>query len=221
VQAIGHILPFAVAVALSSVPIMATIFILLSPNRSRSALPFLIGWVIGIFVVVCIAALLAQAVPTARLPRRPDTVIGGIEIVVGLLLIGLAFLTLRHARRQTTHEVPKWLRTSGELGPWQSLGLAFILNVRPKALLLAIAAGLTIRADSDSLTDAFIAIGVYTLIAASTVAVPIIATLAAPARMEPRLVSMRGWLIDNGEALGSVIGIVIGVVIVGMGIARL
>jgi threonine/homoserine/homoserine lactone efflux protein len=221
VQAIGHILPFAVAVALSSVPIMATIFILLSPNRSRSALPFLIGWVIGIFVVVALSSLLAQAVPTARLPRRPDTVIGAIEIVVGVLLAGLALLTLWHARRQTTHEVPKWLRTSGELGPWQSLGLAFILNLRPKALLLAIAAGLTIRADATSLTDAFIAIGIYTVIAASTVAVPIIATLAAPARMEPRLVSMREWLINNGEALGAIIGIVIGVVIVGMGLGRL
>lgn len=220
-QAIGHILPFAVAVALSSVPIMATIFILLSPNRARSALPFLIGWVIGLFVVVCACALLAQVVPTSRLPRQPDTAVGSIEIVVGLALIVLALLTLRHARRQTEHNVPKWLKTAGELGAWEAFGLAFILNVRPKALLLAIAAGLTIRADAESLTDALVAALIYTVIAASTVAVPIIGTLAAPARMEPRLVSMRGWLIDNGEALGAVIGVLIGVVIVGMGIARL
>lgn len=200
---------------------MATLFILLSPNRKRSGLPFLIGWLIGIFVVVCVAALAAQAVPTAVLPSRPDTVVGGIEIVVGLLLIGLALLTLRHARRQTTHDVPKWLKSSGKLGPWQSFGLAFILNVRPKALLLAIAAGLTIRADAESLSDAMIAIVVYTVIAASTVAVPIIAILVAPTRWEPRLVRMRTWMIDNGEALGAIIGILIGVVIVGMGLARL
>jgi Sap, sulfolipid-1-addressing protein len=220
-QAIGHILPFAVAVALSSVPIMATMFILLSPNRSRSALPFLIGWVLGIFLVVALCALVAQVVPTARLPRQPDTAVGGSEILVGVALIGLALLTLRHARRQTTHDVPKWLKASANFGPWKSFGLAFVLNLRPKALLLAIAAGLTIRADADSLTDALWAMGIYTVIAASTVGVPIIATLASPARMEPRLVSMREWLIQNGEALGSVIGIVIGVVIVGMGLARL
>lgn len=220
-EAIGHILPFAVAVALSSVPIMATIFILLSPNRSRSALPFLIGWVIGLVLVVGLAALLAQVVPTARLPRQPDTAVGSIEIVVGLALVVLALLTLRHARHQSEHNVPKWLKSAGNLGPWEAFGLAFILNVRPKALLLAIAAGLTIRADADSLTDAAVAIGIYTVIAASTVAVPIIGTMAAPARMEPRLVSMRGWLINNGEALGAIIGLAIGVVIVGMGIARL
>jgi len=221
VEAIGHILPFAAAVALSSVPIMATLFILLSPNRKRSGLPFLIGWVVGIFVVVCLAALAAQAVPTAVLPTRPDTVVGGIEIIVGLLLIGLAVLTLRHARRQTNHKVPKWLQSAANLGPWKALGLAFILNLRPKALLLAIAAGLTIRADAESLTDAMVAIVIYTVIAASTVAVPIVATLVAPVRWEPRIVRMRTWMIDNGEALGSIIGIVIGVVIVGMGLARL
>jgi hypothetical protein len=221
VQAIGHILPFAVAVALSSVPIMATIFILLSPNRARSSLPFLIGWVIGLVLVVSAAALIAQVVPTARLPRQPDTAVGGIEILVGLALVVLAIVTLRHARRQTEHNVPKWLKSAGNLGPWEAFGLSLLLNVRPKALLLAIAAGLTIRADADSLTDALVAILIYTVIAASTVAVPIIGTLAAPARMEPRLVSARGWLIRNGEALGAVIGLVIGVVIVGMGIARL
>lgn len=200
---------------------MATLFILLSPNRKRSGLPFLIGWLIGIFVVVSVAALAAQAVPTAVLPSRPDTVVGSIEIVVGALLIGLALLTLRHARRQTTHDVPNWLKRSGQLGPWQSFGLAFILNVRPKALLLAIAAGLTIRADAQSLSDAVIAVVVYTVIASSTVAVPIIAILVSPTRWEPRLVRMRSWMIDNGEALGAIIGIVIGVVIVGMGIGRL
>ena len=46
-QALGALLPIAVAVAFSSVPITVTILILLSPNRNRAALPFLVGWVIG------------------------------------------------------------------------------------------------------------------------------------------------------------------------------
>jgi len=222
VQAVGHILPFAVALALSSVPIMATIFILLSPNRKRSALPFMIGWVVGLFVVVAGAALLAQAVPTSRSPRQPDTVVGWIEIVLGLALIALTLFTLRRSRRRSTEiSMPKWLRSAGEMGPWSALGLALVLNIRPKALLLAIAAGLTVRADADEPSEALVAVVVYTIVACSTVAVPIIGTLLAPAKMEPRLVSARSWLGRNGEALGSIIGIVIGVVIVGMGIARL
>ena len=39
-QAVGHLLPIAVAVAVSSVPIMVVIMILLSPKRKLSALAF-------------------------------------------------------------------------------------------------------------------------------------------------------------------------------------
>ncbi|BDV31246.1 GAP family protein [Microbacterium terricola] len=220
-QAVGNILPFAIAVAFSGVPIMATILILLSPNRKRSGLPFLIGWLVGLFVVVVLSALAAQAVPTSRSPRQPDTVVGWIEIVLGLALIALTLFTLRRARRRKEMAIPKWLESAGSLGPWSALGLALVLNIRPKALLLAVAAGLTVRADASDLSDALIAIVVYTVIAGSTVAVPIVGTLLAPEKMEPRLVGTRTWLGRNGEALGSIIGIVIGVVIVGMGMARL
>ena len=117
--------------------------------------------------------------------------------------------------------MPKWLTSAGELGAWESFGLAFILNVRPKALLLAIAAGLTIRADAESLTDALVAVLIYTVIAASTVAVPIIGTLARRLGWSRASSACGAGCIRNGEALGAVIGLVIGVVIVGMGIGRL
>ena len=55
-SALGELLPIAVAVAVSSVSIMATILILLSPKRNHSAIPFLIGWVVGMAGVVIVAA---------------------------------------------------------------------------------------------------------------------------------------------------------------------
>ncbi|WP_167043159.1 GAP family protein [Salinibacterium sp. ZJ454] len=214
------ILPIAVAAALSSVPIMASIFILLSPNRSRAALPFLVGWVVGIFVVLFLFTLLAQGVPTSRSPRRPDTVIAALQILFGVAIIGVAAWTWVRSRRQTRSTGASWLKRVTTLGPWSSLGLGFILNLRPKGLLLAGAAGLSIRADTDSVSAALIPIAIYTLIAASTVAAPVIAMLVAPARMEPRLVKVKAWMSRNGEALTSVILAVIGAVIVVMGMAR-
>lgn len=219
-QAIGHILPIALAVAISSVPITATIILLLSPNRSRSAAPFLIGWVLGMFVLVTLASLAAQAIPVGRTRRQPDTALGIIAIVVGIALIVLAIASWRRARRHAA-EVPKWVGSIGSLGPWSSFGVALLLNFRPKALLLAIAAGLTIRADAGTMSDAVIAIIVYTAIGASTVAVPIIATLAAPVRMEPRLLRAREWLTAHGEIVTNLILLFIGVVVVGAGMAWL
>lgn len=221
VQAIGQILPIALAVALSTLPILLTVLILLSPTRSKSALPYLIGWVLGILLVVVAFTFAAQFVPAARSPRRPDTVIAVIEIIVGIALILLAIISIRRKRGGSEPTIPAWLSPERGLGPWQSFGIAFVLNFRPKALLLAIAAGLTIRADAPTSTEAWITIAIYTIIGSSTVVVPIIATLAAPSRMEPRLTSMRTWLIEKDQAMRGIIIIIIGVVIIGMGIARL
>ncbi len=222
-QAIGHMLPLGLALALSSVPIMTTIFILLSPNRARSALPFLVGWLIGIAAVVTVFALLAKAIPTTTSVHEPDVVVGVIEVLLGAASIVLAIVSWRRYRKHRSSRAqaePKWLSSTRMLGPAASFGLAFVLNLRPQGLLLAMTAGLIIHADSGSIPLAATAIVVYTVIAASTVAVPIIATLVAPSKMEPPLIAARAWLLRNGTAMTCAILGVIGIVIVGMGIAR-
>ena len=115
-QAVGHLLPIAVAVAFSSVPIMAMILILQSPKRTRSALPFLIGWTIGIALVILLSTLSAEALPE-RFLRQPDTVPVVLEIVAGSALVGLGIFA---ARRRSTPEavgLPRWLRTQAARGP--------------------------------------------------------------------------------------------------------
>ena len=204
-QAIGQILPIALAVALSTLPILLTVMILLGPTRSKAAIPYLIGWVLGIVLVVVAFAFATQFVPASRSPRRPDTTIAILEILVGTALIVLALIGMRRKRADPQAQLPSWLNSERGLGPWQSFGIAFALNLRPKALLLAFAAGLTIRADAPSSTEALVAIGIYTIIGSSTVVAPIIATLAAPDRMEPRLTSMRTWLIEKDRAMRGII----------------
>jgi hypothetical protein len=66
-----------------------------------------------------------------------------------------------------------------------------------------------------------VAIVLYTVVGASTVAVPIIMTLASPKRMEPRLVVAQGWIARNQGVVTALILLVIGVVIIGTGIGRL
>ncbi|ANJ25997.1 GAP family protein [Agromyces aureus] len=218
--AIGHLLPIAIAMALSTVPIMATIVLLLSANRSRTALPFLIGWVAGLLIVVTACTIFAQLIPTPGLGLRPNTAIGAWEVVIGLALIVVAIVSWVRSRHTDRTDLPAWLRGLDRLGRWSAVGFALLLNVRPKALLLAIAAGLAIRAENLDVADSAIAIGVYAVISASTVAVPIILTLAAPHRMEPRLVAAQEWLARNNGIVGSAILLMIGVVVLGSGLSR-
>ena len=219
-QAIGHILPIALAVAISSVPIMATLVILLSPKR-ESAAPFLVGWVLGMVVLVVICTVSTQAVPTPRSARQPDVAVGVGEMIVGAGLIVIAIVSWRRARRNPVEGLPAWLGKVESIGPWSAFGLGVALNIRPKEILLALAAGLAVRGAGLSGSDAAIAILVYTIIGASTVAVPVIATLIDAKGMQPRLLRMKEWLTRNSRVVTSLILLMVGVFIIGTGIGRL
>lgn len=219
-QVIGQLLPIAVAAAVSSVPIMAMILILLSPRRAQSAVPFLLGWVLGIAATVSLCALGSRVIPTSR-GDRPDVALGVAEMIVGVAMLGVAVAAWRRAGRQTSLPMPRWLRTIGSLGGWSAFGVAVLLNVRPKGLLLAFAAGLVLRGATLTIVDSAIAITVYTAIAASTIAVPIVMTLVSPARMEGRLVLTQEWLERHHTAVSSTILVMIGFIAIGNGLGRM
>lgn len=64
-------------------------------------------------------------------------------------------------------------------------------------------------------------VAVFTLIAASMVAVPVVAFLIAGRRMEPSLNSLHAWLTQNNATVMAVLLLVIGVVLLGKGIGAL
>ena len=219
-HAFGALLPIAVAVAFSSVPITVTILILLSPNKNQAALPFLVGWIIGAAAVITLSALGAQVIPD--LPRRTQQkMIAVLEIVIRVALIVLPLVELRRRSRTDTASLPRWLSAVDSFGPLVSFAVAIVLNFRPKGLLLGITAGLALHAAGLKVGETAALIAIYTAIATSTVVIPIVASFLAPQRVEPRLISARDWLRDNGRMLTSLIMFMIGVVILGSGLAHL
>jgi hypothetical protein len=218
--AVGHVLPLAVAFALSSIPIMATILILLSKNRNRAAIPFLIGWILGIALVLVVLVGIAQAVP-ATVPKTSQVVLGSVLIVIGVALVALSVVNWMRGRRNPSTGVPRWLRAVSSFGPWSSFGFALLLNVRPKAILLSAAAGLSLRGDALTPGETVTVIVIYTLVSASTVAIPIVARLVAPTRTEMPLVHARRWLEDNSSVVSALILVLVGFVVIADGLTRL
>jgi hypothetical protein len=220
-SALGQLLPIAVAVAFSSVPITATILILLSPKRNISGAAFLIGWVAGLIIVVSAATFGAQALPITTV-RTQETAFGITEVVIGAALVVFGVVSgVRAARRPAPAQGAKWLSAVKSFGPWPSFGLAVILNFRPKGLLLGVAAGLAIAGAGMSNSDAVTAVAFYVIISASTVAVPIISTIAMPELMQPRLVRAQAWLELHGRVVTALLMGLIGVVILGAGLGQL
>ena len=178
-QALGGLLPIAVAVAISSVPITVTILILLSPNRNVAALPFLIGSVIGVAGVIVLSMFLASTLP--RPPRvRPDLASAALFIVIGA---GLGRARYRQPAAKFSKAersgMPRWLSRVGSFGALVSFAVAVLLGFRPKGLLLGMAAGLVLRGASVKGGQDVALVVIYTVIATSTIVVPITASFVA------------------------------------------
>ena len=86
---VGDILPLALGVAISPIPIVAAILILLSPRARVTSTGFLLGWVLGIVVAATVFTLLAGIIPEDDAgASRP--VSGTIKLLLGPLLLLLA-----------------------------------------------------------------------------------------------------------------------------------
>jgi hypothetical protein len=214
-QALFHVIPVALAAALSSVPISATIFILLSEGRTRSGLAFLAGTVIGTFVAVTLVTVAGQALP--GLPRRHEQLIGRLEIAVGIAMVLMGVFTLVR-RSEGSGRGARWMESLGSLGTVPVFGIGLALNLRPKAILLVAAAGLAISRAHLSLEGNLVLIAIYTAIATCTVVGPIVLTILLPHMMEPRLLAAKEWIASHSTGVSATLMILIGGFVIYLGI---
>ncbi|MFF1633535.1 GAP family protein [Leifsonia sp. NPDC058248] len=217
---IGEILPSALGVAISPIPIIAAILMLLSPNARGTSVGFMIGWILGIVAAVVVFTLLSAIIPAAD-PTASKPIAGVIKILLGL---GLLLLAGNQWRKRPQHgeaaAPPKWMSAIDTMKPVAALGLGFLLAaVNPKNLLMAVAGGLAIGASGLPAGQQTIAIVVFVLIAACTVVIPVVAYLLAAKRMAGPLDALRVWLLANNATIMTVLLLVIGVVLIGKGIA--
>jgi len=216
---IGEILPLAVGIAISPVPIIAAILMLLSPKAKGASVGFLLGWITGIVVAIVVFTLLSSVLP-AQDESGSSPVRGVIKIILGALLL---FLALRQWRGRPAEgeqaTMPKWMSAIDSMTAGKALGLGFLLSaVNPKNLLMAISAGLIIGGAGLAVEQTVVVIVIFVLLAASTVLIPVVAYLIASERLAGPLDRLRAWLVNNNATIMAVLLLVIGVAVIGKGI---
>ena len=173
----------------------------------------------GIVVALTVFILLASVIPQAD-ADQPQPVAGVIKIVLGALMLLLAVKQWR-SRPKPGEEaaLPTWMSAIDQLTPAKGLGLGFLLSaVNPKNLLMAAGAGVVVGSAQLATGELVVAVVVFTVIAAASVAVPVIGYLLASQSLAAPLESLRSWLVQNNATVMAVLLLVIGVTLVGKGL---
>lgn len=216
-EVLGSVLPTAVGIAISPIPLIAVILMLMSPRPRQLGLGFLVGWLLGVLVATTAFTLLAGVIPEPEESDGAQPVIAVIQLVLGALLLLLAARQWRSRPAPGEEaELPAWMAKIDSMNPFAATGLAFVLAaINPKNLLLAVAAGSVIgRAELD-VPEQLTVVLVFGLIAALTVAIPVIAVIVAPHKAATLLSGIRTWLTAHNAVIMMTLFLVLGAQIIG------
>ncbi|WP_238773984.1 GAP family protein [Prescottella equi] len=217
--AIGDVLPLAIGVAISPIPIIATILMLLTPRAGSTATAFLAGWILGIAVGYVVFVAIGSAIDLSS-NSDGNAVTATIRLVLGVLLLALAVKQWR-TRPAPGEEpsMPAWLAAIDKVTPGKALALGVGLSaINPKNLLMIVGAAVAVSQLDFGVGAKTVTGVVFTILAASTVAVPVVGYFTMRERATSWLQGLKVWLTANNAAVMAVLLLVIGVSLIGKGI---
>ncbi len=215
---IAEVLPFAVGVAISPVPIIAVILMLFSSRAKVNGPMFLIGWAVALAVVSGVAFLAGDAASAST-----TDAVSWSQVLFGSFFVLLAVRTWsRRAPAGEQPEQPKWMAGIDSFSPVKALTLALLLaGVNPKNLLLAAGAGAAVAGLALPTNEAVVSLAVFVIIASLTIAVPVIYYLLGGDAARTRLDAVKEWLALHNDAVMTVLFLVLGVNLISKGIPPL
>jgi len=221
-SAIGEMLPLAIGIAISPLPIIAIILILTTPKARGNGLAFLGGWLLGLTVVATIVLIVADAAG-ADTSSGPSRAVSLIKLVLGLLLLVLAWR--RFKKRPKPGEeapVPKWMRALDGFTPVRSLAVGALLSgPKPKNLILNAAAAAGIAQSGIGGFQQAVVMLLLVVVGSLGIIVPVGVYFAMGDRAAPVLDGWKTWLAANNATVMTVLFVVFGVVLIGKGIGGL
>ncbi len=214
--AIGQVLPLAVGVALSPIPIIAVVLMLVTPRARTNGLAFVIGWLAGLIVVGAIVLSVASPA-SANQDGQPATWVNWLKLLLGAGAVAIANRQW-HGRPQAGEvaETPKWMAAIDDFDAPKALAAGAVLaGANPKNLLLSVAAAASIAGTGVSGSDQAISYLVFALIGTVGVGVPVAIFFSMGDRSGPLLDRLKLWMGANNAVIMAVLLLVIGAKLIG------
>ena len=223
-SAIAEVLPAAIGVVLiNPMPIMAVILMLFSPRATAIAPAFVVGWVLGLVAAFGILLFVVSPDDMVGDTREPSTLSSLVRILLGLVLLVLAFRQWR-GRTPPGEEgaLPAWMANLEQASPGSALGLgAFLSGLNPKNLAFTIAAAVAIAQAGLATGEKLVPVAAYVLLASVGIAAPVVWYVVARERAVATLARWRVWLTANYATVMATVLLLFGVTLGAQGLGAL
>jgi threonine/homoserine/homoserine lactone efflux protein len=221
-SAIGDILPLAIGVAISPVPIIAIVLMLATPRGKANGIAFAIGWVAGLAIVAAIV-LLAESGSSSDDSGEPATWTSVVKLAVGVLFVLLGVKQWRGRPKSGEQaELPKWMQTIDTFRAGKSLGLGVLLSaLNPKNLGLTLGAALIVAQAGLSVGEEIGVMAVFVAIASASILGPVAIYLIMGSKGKDLLDDLKTWMGVHNAAIMTVLFLVLGLKLVGDAIGGL
>jgi hypothetical protein len=212
---LATLIPLALVIALSPLSVIPAVLVLQAPRPRPTGLAFLGGWLFGLAALT--AAFVAGSGALEGLRKSPPTWASWLRVVLGLALI--AFGIYEWLTRHGHTESPKWMRSFSTLTPTRAgvTGLVLVV-VRIEVLIMCALAGLAIGGSGLGMAANWITAMVFVAVAASTVAIPVLAYAGAGDRLDDPMARLKDWMERNNAALLAAILVLIGLIVLYHGV---
>jgi hypothetical protein len=211
-DAFFNMLPAAIGVAISPIPIASVFLMLMSVRAAKNGAAFAFGWLTALTAVTLGVLWLAGREDLAA-GGEPSTATALIMLIIGLLFLAMALKNWQvRPRKGSEPQTPKWMAALDRFGPIKAFVLAFLLaGLNPKNLSLTVAGVLAIATAGINGSEQAILAIVFIAIGSVTVVLPVLFALMAKQRSARFLSVGKGWLIRNNAVIMAVILLLLGI----------
>lgn len=211
-----NMLPFAVGIAISPVPIITAILMLFSPKPAANALGFLAGWFLGIGIPAAVVLMLAVKQMNESDTPGSATVMY-VRLAAGIVLIVLALWRWRNRHQpDDPHNKPLLMRLVDFINPWKAVVVGFLFAdvTNPKNMALTVAGCLAMTRAALPFAGLAMMVLLFTVIASLGVGIPVLVFLSGGEAAQEKVVQWRHWLVQHRRAVMAVLFCVFGVALI-------
>jgi threonine/homoserine/homoserine lactone efflux protein len=218
---IGYLLPAALGVTLSPIPIIAVVLVLGGPKARSSGPALASGWIVGLAAVSTLAAVVFDGAEVEG--STPSTAAYLTKVASGALFLYLASVSWKkRPRRGEDAVLPPWMTSVETVGAPKALFLGVGLSgLNPKNLVLALTAAASVAEAGLDVAQGATAVVAFVLLGSLTVIGPVAFHLVAPARAARPMVAIREFMTDNSAVISMAILLLLGGTLLGDGLSGL